>query len=110
MNIRSILLLVVALLLPLTAGAAPRHRLRTIEQAVEMSDFTVLLDAEKRGVVTAKPCDQCAPVTLYVDANTILKRGDEVLPLETLNEAPLQFATLFYLPESGRVTRITLQR
>lgn len=110
MNIRSILLLAVALLLPLTAGAAPRHQLRTIEQAVEMSDFSVMLDAQLRGQITAKPCDQCAPVTLYVDANTILKRGDEVLPLATLKDAPLQFATVFYLPESGRVTRIKLQR
>ena len=109
MNVRSILLLVAALL-PLTAAAAPRHRLRTIEQAVETSDFSVLPDADLRGQVTAKPCDQCAPVTLYVDANTILRRGDETLPLEALNGAPLQFATLFYLPETGRVTRITLQR
>lgn len=109
MNIRSIFLLAVALL-PLAADAAPVHRLQTIEQAVEMTDFSVMLDAQLRGQITAKPCDQCAPVTLYVDANTILKRGDEVLPLATLKDAPLQFATVFYLPESGRVTRIKLQR
>ncbi len=94
--------------LPLAAHAAPVHKLKTIEQAVEMPAFAVRLDGANRAQVTARPCDHCAVVTLEIDADTKLSHHGQALALDTLNQATARGATLFYLPESGRVTRIQL--
>lgn len=95
-------------MLPLAGYAAPVHKLKTIEQAVEMPAFEVRLDSANRAQVSAKPCDHCSVVTLQIDADTKLSHHGHALALDTLNEAAARGATLFYLPESGRVTRIQL--
>jgi hypothetical protein len=105
---RKIVVPLAAAVLPLAASAAPYHKLTTIELAVEMPAFEVRLDDDKRADLSAKPCDQCAPVTLHIDASTVLSRGGRPFALDTLNEAPAQGATLFYLPDTGRVTRIQI--
>jgi hypothetical protein len=105
---RKLVLSLVAAVLPLAGSAAPHHKLTTIELAVEMPSFEVRLDADRRADLSAKPCDQCESVTLHIDASTLLSHGGRPLALETLNEAPVQGATLFYLPATGRVTRIQI--
>jgi len=94
--------------LPLVGQAAPVHKLKTIEQAVEVPAFAVRLDSTNRAQVSAKPCDHCPAVTLQIDGNTKLSHDGQSLALDTLNDATAHGATLFYLPESGRVTRIQL--
>jgi hypothetical protein len=94
--------------LPLAGHAAPVHKLKTIEQAVEVPALTVRLDSANRAQVAARPCDHCPVVTLQIDADTKLSHHGHPLALDTLNAAAAQGATLFYLPESGRVTRIQL--
>ena len=108
MFMRKMIPLLVASALPLAADAAPYHKLTTIEMAVEMPAFEVRLDDHKRADLSAKPCDTCAPVTLHIDANTLLSHHGKPLDLETLNDAQPQGATLFYMPASGRVTRIQI--
>jgi hypothetical protein len=109
MMMRKLIPLLVASM-PLAGHAAPIHKLRTIEQAVEMMAFEVRLDSTSRAVLSAKPCDQCAPVTLRIDADTRLTRAGKALALDALNDAVVQPATVFYLPETGRVTRINFWR
>src|SRR5262245_6962482 len=105
---RKMIPILIAAALPLAAGAAPRHKLSTIEMAVEMPAFEVRLDALKRAQLSAKPCDHCDMVTLQIDASTQLMHHGQSLDLESLNEATAQGATLFYLPGSGHVTRIQI--
>ena len=108
MFMRKMIPLLVATALPLAADAAPYHKLTTIEMAVEMPAFEVRLDDHMRADLSAKPCDNCEPVTLHIDASTQLSHHGQPLDLELLNEASAQGATLFYLPATGRVTRIQI--
>jgi hypothetical protein len=94
--------------LPIAGGTAPVHRLSTIELAVEMPAFSVRLDDAQRADLSARPCDRCAEVALHIDAGTLLSKAGRTLALDSLNESAPQGATLFYLPQSGRVTRIQL--
>lgn len=94
--------------LPIAGNAAPIHKLSTIELAVEVPAFMLRLDDAQRAELSARPCDRCDEVTLRVDAATVLKKAGKSLALDSLNDSPPQGATLFYLPESGRVTRIQL--
>jgi|KBSSwiStaDraftv2_1062776.scaffolds.fasta_scaffold49085_2 hypothetical protein len=108
MFMRKMIPLFVAAALPLAGDAAPYHKLTTIEMAVEMPSFEVRLDDNNRADLSAKPCDNCQPVTLHIDASTQLNHHGQPLDLELLNEASAQGATLFYLPATGRVTRIQI--
>ena len=105
---RKMIPFVLAAGLPIVGGAAPVHKLRTIEQAVELSALRVRLDEQQRAELSARTCDRCDDVTLHIDANTVLSRDGGALALDVLNELPATGATLFYLPQSGRVTRIQL--
>jgi hypothetical protein len=110
MFMRKMIPFALAAAIPLAGDAEPFRKLEAVEQAVEMTAFEVRLDDQDRAQITAKPCDQCAVVTLEIDASTQLTRAREALPLRALNEQPVQGATLYYLPASGRVTRIALWR
>jgi hypothetical protein len=105
---QKIIPILIAAALPLAVNAAPRHKLSTIEMAVEMPAFGVRLDAMHRAQLSATPCDHCKAVTLQIDSSTKLTHHGQSLDLDSLNDATAQGATLFYLPESGRVTRIQL--
>ena len=78
--------------------------------AVEMPAFEVRLDAPCISAqLSAAPCDHCQAVTLQIDSE---HEADAPRPVRspstrsTTRQA--QGATLFYLPGSGRVTRIQL--
>jgi hypothetical protein len=108
MYTRKLIPLLLAVALPLAVHAAPYHRLTTIEMAVEMPSLDVRLDDQSEAQLYARPCDHCADVELHIDASTQLLHRGQTLPLTALNDTPAQGATLFYLPESGHVTRIML--
>jgi hypothetical protein len=108
MHTRKLIPLLFATMLPLAVHAAPFHRLQTIEMAVEMPSLDVRLDAQSKAQLSARPCDHCAEVELHIDASTQLLHRGQTLPLTSLNDTPIQGATLFYLPDTGHVTRIML--
>jgi hypothetical protein len=105
---RKMIPIFIAAALPLAVNAAPRHKLSTIEMAVEMPAFEVRLDAMHQAQLSAAPCDHCQAVTLQIDSSTKLMHHGQSLALDSLNDATAQGATLFYLPGSGHVTRIQL--
>jgi hypothetical protein len=110
MFMRKMIPFALAAAIPLVGDAAPFRKLVAVEEAVEITAFEVHLDDQDRAQVTAMPCDQCPVVVLQIDATTQLVRDRQSLPLRALNEEPVQGATLYYLPDSGRVTRIALWR
>jgi hypothetical protein len=96
-----------ALLAAGTASGAPRT-LRAIEEAAESPALDIDLESSSAGRVIARLCDQCAFLTLQIDANTTVLLHGAPSTLQTAVARKGQGATVFFDRESLVVKRIVL--
>jgi hypothetical protein len=96
-----------ALLASGAAMSAPRT-LRSVEEAAESPALDIDLTSSTDGRVIARLCDQCALLTLQVNASTaVLLRGVPAT-LQTAVDRKDQGATVFFDRETLLVRRIVL--
>ncbi len=103
----SIAAILAVYLVPLPAPAAPI--LTVTERALESVRVSCRIDNRGHGTAKVAFCQQCATsVTLLVSPRTRLVIDERERPAKDLARVRSQVATVYYLPESRRVTRIVI--
>ena len=97
-------ILIAAMLLATLAAGADRTIYRHLESGAEMNKLT--LSASNEQLIYARVCDVCDLQALSIDGSTRVYDGRQRIDLATAAGFTDRGATVFFDPETRRVTRI----